>query len=56
MADYRLSLTERKVASKKLKELRAEGKIPSVVYGEGEPVLVCRDGESASWGGVSFTD
>ena len=43
MADYRLSLTERKVASKKLKELRAEGKIPSVVYGEGEPVLVASE-------------
>ena len=43
MADYRLSLTERKVASKKLKELRAEGKIPSVVYGEGEPVLAASE-------------
>ncbi|MBQ6375480.1 50S ribosomal protein L25 [Candidatus Saccharibacteria bacterium] len=40
MAEYKLSLKKREIAGKKLKSLRAEGMIPSVVYGAGEPVLV----------------
>lgn len=39
MAGYKLSLSKRNLTGKKLKALRADGKIPSVVYGEGEPVL-----------------
>ena len=33
MAEYKLSLEKREATGKKLKALRAEGKIPSVVYG-----------------------
>ena len=40
MAEYKLSLEKREVVGKKLKGLRAEGKIPSVVYGGKEPVLL----------------
>lgn len=39
MAEYSLTLDKREVTGKKLKTLRAEGMIPSVVYGVGEPVL-----------------
>ncbi|MBO7657347.1 50S ribosomal protein L25 [Candidatus Saccharibacteria bacterium] len=39
MAEYSLTLDKRDIAGKKLKALRAEGMIPSVVYGEGEPIL-----------------
>lgn len=39
MAEYSLALKKREVTGKKLKALRAEGMIPSVVYGIGEPVL-----------------
>lgn len=39
MAEYSLALKKREVTGKKLKALRAEGMIPSVVYGVGEPVL-----------------
>ncbi len=35
-----LSLEKRTIQGKKLKALRAEGLIPSVVYGEGEPIMV----------------
>lgn len=38
MAEYSLALKKRDVTGKKLKNLRAEGMIPSVVYGEGEPI------------------
>lgn len=39
MAEYKLALEKREVVGKKLKKLRAEGKIPSVIYGGKEPVL-----------------
>lgn len=39
MAEYKLTLKKREVTGKKLKGLRAEGLIPSVIYGAGEPVL-----------------
>lgn len=39
MAEYELTLEKRELTGKKLKTLRAEGKIPSVVYGEKEPML-----------------
>ena len=40
MAEYKLTLDKREVTGKKLKNLRAEGMIPSVVYGGGkEPIL-----------------
>lgn len=39
MAEYKLSLEKRELTGKKLKSLRASGLIPSVVYGEKEPVL-----------------
>lgn len=38
MAEYSLTLEKREVTGKKLKNLRAEGTIPSVVYGAGEPI------------------
>ena len=38
MAEYSLALKKREVTGKKLKALRAEGMIPSVVYGVGEPI------------------
>lgn len=41
MAEYKLSLAGRTVIGKKLKELRAKGLVPGVVYGRGkEPVMV----------------
>ena len=39
MAEYKLALEKREVVGKKLKKMRAEGKIPSVIYGGKEPVL-----------------
>ena len=40
MAEYKLTLEKRELTGKKLKELRAKGLIPSVVYGgDGAPVL-----------------
>ena len=39
MAEYSLALKKREITGKKLKALRAEGLIPSVVYGAGEPIL-----------------
>lgn len=44
MAEYKLSLKKRDAIGKKAKALRAEGMIPSVVYGEKkEPVLAVSD-------------
>lgn len=40
MAEYNLSLEKRELTGKKLKSLREKGLIPSVVYGEKEPVLL----------------
>ena len=39
MSDLKLSLNARTLTGKKLAGLRADGLIPSVIYGEGEPVL-----------------
>ena len=39
MSDINLSLNARTATGKKVAGLRAEGLIPSVIYGEGEPVL-----------------
>ena len=39
MSDTKLALAKREVAGKKVKILREQGLIPSVVFGEGEPVL-----------------
>ncbi len=39
MAEYSLKLDKRELTGKKLKTLRENGMIPSVVYGEGEPKL-----------------
>ena len=39
MAEYKLTLEKREVTGKKLKGLRTEGMIPSVVYGDIEPTL-----------------
>ena len=44
MSENKLQLEKREVSGKKVKNLRAESKIPSVVYGgEGEPVLTVSD-------------
>ena len=40
MAEYKLTLIKRELVGKKLKGLRAEGMIPSVLYGGKEPVLL----------------
>ena len=40
MAEYKLTLKKREMVGKKLKGLRAEGMIPSVLYGGKEPVLL----------------
>ncbi|MBR3386429.1 50S ribosomal protein L25 [Candidatus Saccharibacteria bacterium] len=37
MAEYNLTLEKRELTGKKLKGLRENGMIPSVIYGEGEP-------------------
>ena len=39
MSDTKLALAKREVSGKKVKNLRAQGLIPSVVFGEGEPIL-----------------
>ena len=39
MAEYKLALVKRDLTGKKLKSLRADGMIPSVVYGGKEPEL-----------------
>jgi large subunit ribosomal protein L25 len=39
MSDNKLSLEKRTLTGKKLAGLRADGFIPSVIYGEGEPIL-----------------
>ena len=39
MSDIKLSLNARTATGKKVAGLRADGLIPSVIYGEGEPVL-----------------
>ena len=39
MSDIKLSLNARTATGKKVAGLRADGFIPSVIYGEGEPVL-----------------
>ena len=39
MSEIKLSLKARTLVGKKLASLRAQGLIPSVVYGEGEPIL-----------------
>lgn len=43
MAEYKLTLEKREITGKKIKELRAKGLIPSVVYGEKEPVLAASE-------------
>lgn len=43
MAEYKLTLEKRELTGKKLKELRAKGQIPSVVYGGKEPVLAASE-------------
>ena len=43
MAEYKLTLEKREVTGKKLKDLRAKGLIPSVVYGGKEPVLLASE-------------
>lgn len=44
MAEYKLTLEKREVTGKRLKNLRAEGKIPSVVYGGGkEPEMLASE-------------
>lgn len=44
MAEYKLTLEKREVTGKKLKDLRAAGMIPSVVYGGGkEPELMASE-------------
>ena len=39
MAEYKLNLKKRELIGKKLKSLRNEGLIPSVIYGGKEPIL-----------------
>lgn len=44
MAEYKLTLEKREVSGKKLKNLRADGMIPSVVYGGGkEPEMLASE-------------
>ena len=43
MAEYKLTLEKRELTGKKLKELRAKGFIPSVVYGGREPMLAASE-------------
>lgn len=43
MAEYKLTLEKREITGKKLKALRADGKIPSVIYGGKEPVLAASE-------------
>ena len=43
MSEIKLALETRTLTGKKLKALRAEDKIPSVIYGQGDPVLAQSD-------------
>ena len=43
MAEYKLKLEKRELTGKKLKDLRAKGLIPSVVYGGKEPILAASE-------------
>ena len=43
MAEYKLALEKRELTGKKLKNLRKDGFIPSVVYGGKEPVLLASE-------------
>ncbi|MBR3122271.1 50S ribosomal protein L25 [Candidatus Saccharibacteria bacterium] len=43
MAEYKLTLEKREITGKKLKNLRAAGMIPSVVYGGKEPILLASE-------------
>lgn len=43
MAEYKLKMEKRELTGKKLKNLRAEGLIPSVVYGGKEPILAASE-------------
>ena len=43
MAEYKLALKKREVVGKKLKGLRTEGMIPSVIYGGKEPILAASE-------------
>ena len=43
MAEYKLSLENREITGKKLKDLRSKGMIPSVVYGGKEPILLASE-------------
>lgn len=43
MAEYKLGLEKREITGKKLKGLREKGLIPSVIYGEKEPVLAASE-------------
>lgn len=43
MVENKLALEKRSLTGKKLKSLRAEGKIPSVIYGGKEPVLAASE-------------
>lgn len=43
MAEYKLTLEKRELTGKKLKVLRKSGLIPSVVYGNKEPVLLASE-------------
>ncbi len=43
MAEYKLTLEKREATGKKLKDLRAKGLIPSVVYGGKESVLLASE-------------
>ena len=43
MAEYKLTLEKREVTGKKVKELRAAGMVPSVIYGGKSPVLAASE-------------
>lgn len=43
MSEYKLTLEKREVAGKKLKDLRAKGVIPSVIYGGKEPIMTASE-------------
>ncbi len=43
MAEYKLALDAREITGKKLKDLRAKGLIPSVIYGGKEPILAASE-------------
>lgn len=43
MAEYKLTLEKREITGKKLKALRAEGKIPSIIYGGKTQILAASE-------------